>query len=447
MTPAATKMRAPPSAATPRPHDARPEHQGDDDRHRGDAGIGQQVGQRERARHGSGGDGIHAADRILLGRDRQQGRRLCNSAGVDARPIGGSSRVVMEERIDRGGRSPSLMPGTCARSASEARSIALSVPKWRSSARLRVGPMPGISCSPASRISFLRRCAMRADGEAVRLVAQALDEIEQRIARLEHEGARPGTKNVSRPASRSGPLATASSGMSAMPSSPSVAVAAAQLALAAVDAPPDPARATRRRDRPAPRGASSSSRLKRRPQHLAHHAVIVARREVGRADVELAILVFLEALRAGDDHGADRIGALDVAVVVDLDALRNARQPERVGQRLEQLLLRRRVGELAAERLARIGERMRDEIALLAALRHRRPRPCDRSCCSAPRPAARALRTHARRRCSAGTACRHRTGRGTRPAPRRAQASGRPWENRRGCPNSVRCGRRTPRCK
>ena len=33
------------------------------------------------------------------------------------------------------------MPGTCSRSATEARSIAFRVPKWRRSARLRVGPM------------------------------------------------------------------------------------------------------------------------------------------------------------------------------------------------------------------------------------------------------------------------------------------------------------------
>src|SRR5262249_6223933 len=50
-----------------------------------------------------------------------------------------------------------LIPGTWARSGKLARSIAFTVPKCRSKARFRVGPMPGISWSPASRMSFLRR--------------------------------------------------------------------------------------------------------------------------------------------------------------------------------------------------------------------------------------------------------------------------------------------------
>src|SRR6202030_2665958 len=62
--------------------------------------------------------------------------------------------------------------------------------------------------------------------------------------------------------------------------------------------------------------------------------------------------------------------ALYVAVVVNLDAPGRMRQPEGVGKRREQPLLRRRLGELAAERLAGIGERMLDQILLLAALRH-----------------------------------------------------------------------------
>ena len=117
----------------------------------------------------------------------------------------------------------------------------------------------------------------------------------------------------------------------------------------------------------ASRGASAISRLNRRVEHLAHHAEIVARREVGGADVEFAILVFPETLRPGDDHRADRIRALDVAVVVDLDAPRRPRQPKTFRQRREQLALRGGVGELAAERLARIGERVIDELLLLAA--------------------------------------------------------------------------------
>ena len=36
-------------------------------------------------------------------------------------------------------------------------------------------------------MSILRRVAVRADGEAVRLVAEALDEVEHRVARRQHE--------------------------------------------------------------------------------------------------------------------------------------------------------------------------------------------------------------------------------------------------------------------
>src|SRR6266849_3588433 len=58
-----------------------------------------------------------------------------------------------------------LMPGTWIKSEIEARSTALSVPKWRNKALLRVGPIPAISRKP------------------MRLVAQPLHEIEHRIAR------------------------------------------------------------------------------------------------------------------------------------------------------------------------------------------------------------------------------------------------------------------------
>ena len=70
-------------------------------------------------------------------------------------------------------------------------------------------------------------------------------------------------------------------------------------------------------------------------QHFAHHAVIVA----GRESVERILNLrywFLRSLGAGDDHRADGVAALDVAVVVDLDAPRRARQTEGLGQRFQQ---------------------------------------------------------------------------------------------------------------
>src|SRR5262249_43743833 len=102
-------------------------------------------------------------------------------------------------------------------------------------------------------------------------------------------------------------------------------------------------------------------------QHVAHHRKIIAGREVGRANIELAILILAEALGAGDDHGANRVRALDVAVVVDLDAARRSRQSEAFGERGPQPALRGPVRKLAAQRPARVGERMVDELLLLAA--------------------------------------------------------------------------------
>ena len=51
----------------------------------------------------------------------------------------------------------------------------------------------------------------------------------------------------------------------------------------------------------------------------------------------------------------------------DLDALWRRWQAKRGDHRLQQAALRRGVGEFAAERLARIGQRMRDQFLLLAA--------------------------------------------------------------------------------
>ena len=127
-----------------------------------------------------------------------------------------------------------------------------------------------------------------------------------------------------------------------------------------------------------PSETSSSARRRRRVeqpletalQDLAHHAVVVARGEVRRLDVELAVLVLDEAVGTGDDHRAHGVAALDVAVVVDLDPARRPRQFEHALQALEQAELRGIVGEFAAERFAGVGERMIDEILLLAAARH-----------------------------------------------------------------------------
>src|SRR5262249_33177266 len=95
----------------------------------------------------------------------------------------------------------------------------------------------------------------------------------------------------------------------------------------------------------------------------------VAGRELRRADVELAILVLPQALRSSDNHRADRVGALDVAVVVDLDPPRRTRQAKALGERREQLAPLGGGGGVASQRLARVGKRVIDELLLFAAAR------------------------------------------------------------------------------
>ena len=147
--------------------------------------------------------------------------------------------------------------------------------------------------------------------------------------------------------------------------------------------------------RPAARGLLDQP-LESPAQDLAHHAEVVAGREVGGADVELAVLVLLEAFRPGDDHGADRVRPLDVTVVVHLDAPRQPRQREGLAQRVEQLALRGGLGELA-RRAPRAHWRARDRRGPSSRRAGARsPRPCGRSWCRAPRRGARAPRSRAR---------------------------------------------------
>ena len=104
-------------------------------------------------------------------------------------------------------------------------------------------------------------------------------------------------------------------------------------------------------------------------QHLAHHPIVVARRQIGALDIELAILVFDEALGPRDDERTDRVRPLDVAIVVDLDPLRRMVEIEHLGDALKQPRLARAVGDAPRQRLARIHDRLSHHLALLAALR------------------------------------------------------------------------------
>src|SRR5260370_474558 len=66
----------------------------------------------------------------------------------------------------------------------------------------------------------------------------------------------------------------------------------------------------------------------------------------------------------------DRVAALDVAIVVALDTSWGSRQTENLGQHFEELALGRALGKLARQRLARIGERVIDQVLFLAPLRN-----------------------------------------------------------------------------
>ena len=66
--------------------------------------------------------------------------------------------------------------------------------------------------------------------------------------------------------------------------------------------------------------------------HFAHHTKIIARCDVGRFDIELAILILDEAFRPGNDHTTNCIRAHDMRVVIDFDAARRVWKAKGLGQ-------------------------------------------------------------------------------------------------------------------
>ena len=224
--------------------------------------------------------------------------------------------------------------------------------------------MPAISSSGERPIALAPLGAVGADREAMRLVAQPLQEVEHRdrAVRARRAAGRAGRSARARRCGRD-PWRSRRSRTSSMPSSAEHLLRRGELALAAVD-----------QHQIGPHAALALGILlqgagEAAAQHLAHHRVIVAAASRRRwdprasrrgaasrprtADVEFAVGVLHQPVGAGDDHRADRVAALDVAVVVDLDAVERRLQPERRGDAVEQLALRGAFGEAAAERLAR----------------------------------------------------------------------------------------------
>ena len=188
-------------------------------------------------------------------------------------------------------------------------------------------------------------------------------------------------KNVSRPASRSGPLATAISGISVTPEAASVSRAAlswpwppsirtrsGQGDLRFVSLPGEGRVGAKRRggvNLGDPHPATSSSDLPRQGevlesrrlrlarrladqplepprQHLAHHAEVVARREVLRADIELAVLVLAEAFGPATIIAPTAFQPW-MWLLSYTSIRRGGAQPEGLGEPIQQVLLRLRL--------------------------------------------------------------------------------------------------------
>ena len=106
------------------------------------------------------------------------------------------------------------------------------------------------------------------------------------------------------------------------------------------------------------------------PQYyLAHHCKVVARRGVRIFDIELAVLALDETLRSRDDHCTERVGALDMAVVVHLDAPWRFGEFEQVGYFTQQLALRRALRQPPVQCFFGVTLGLRNQPHTVAALR------------------------------------------------------------------------------
>ena len=103
-------------------------------------------------------------------------------------------------------------------------------------------------------------------------------------------------------------------------------------------------------------------------EHFAHHREIVPGLRFGALDVELAIGALDPALGPRDDHGTQGIGALDMAVVIDFDALRRLIEVEQLGEFAAELGLAAALGEPPVEFLARVTHCLFEQASPVAAL-------------------------------------------------------------------------------
>ena len=214
----------------------------------------------------------------------------------------------------------------------------------------------------ADRLGPLR--AVGADGEAVRLVPQPLHEVEHRVVVTQSEGRPTDPVEFLFPRIAVDPLGHANHGDVLDPQFDHDLVHGADLPGAAVDQQEiGPGRGLAVRVFLQKAGEAAG-------QHLLHHAEVIACGDLVAPDVELAILALLETLGTGHDHRADRVDALDVAVVVDLDPAGRFGQVEGLGQPAQQFGLGRRLGHLAGKALAGVAQGRADQLCLLTPLRH-----------------------------------------------------------------------------
>src|SRR5271165_2778840 len=206
-------------------------------------------------------------------------------------------------------------------------------------------PDPGdlIEHRAAERLCSLS--AVRAYREAMRLVAQALQKVEHGVPWVEREWRSPGQKEALAPGVAVGPLGDRADRDVVDSELVKNALRDIELSQATVD------QHEIRPDTPVAFGILLKRAGEAALQHLPHHRVIVAARydltglprgagesrdggglrRSGTANREFPIGVFDEPVRARDNHGADRIRALDVAVVVDLDAVERTVKAEGSG--------------------------------------------------------------------------------------------------------------------
>ena len=176
------------------------------------------------------------------------------------------------------------MPSTALRSARLARLTALALPKCASRRVCAWRRRPGTSSSGVAPTALARLGAVGADGEAVRLVAQALDEIQHRVVAFQRKGTLAGAVELLFAVIAVDALGNADHGMSSTPCS-------RMISATALTCPAPPSISNRSGHSPLSRSGSSFLQAgEAAGQNLFHHAEIVARCQVVAPDVELAIL-------------------------------------------------------------------------------------------------------------------------------------------------------------